>query len=195
VRKRLPNLLTGLSLLLFLAVAVLWARSGWWVDSVVWTRNVGPGETRRTFVAFGRGALWFGRERWVHPATPAGAPEPAVAWRHTPDPRDGVRPVVPPGDVGAKAVFAGYDVPWFTYLQVDSFDVMVPPASRDRSYMAVPAWIPLAAAAALPAAWLLGRSYGALRRRLRRPGTCPACGYDLTGNVSGVCPECGRGAT
>ena len=21
---------------------------------------------------------------------------------------------------------------------------------------------------------------------------CPACGYDLTGNVSGICPECGR---
>ena len=23
------------------------------------------------------------------------------------------------------------------------------------------------------------------------PGTCPQCGYDLTGNVSGRCPECG----
>jgi hypothetical protein len=23
-------------------------------------------------------------------------------------------------------------------------------------------------------------------------GQCPGCGYDLTGNVSGVCPECGR---
>jgi len=25
-----------------------------------------------------------------------------------------------------------------------------------------------------------------------RPGMCRACGYDLTGNISGVCPECGR---
>ncbi len=25
-----------------------------------------------------------------------------------------------------------------------------------------------------------------------KPGHCP-CGYDLTGNVSGTCPECGRG--
>jgi hypothetical protein len=24
-----------------------------------------------------------------------------------------------------------------------------------------------------------------------RPGLCRSCGYDLTGNVSGVCPECG----
>ena len=29
----------------------------------------------------------------------------------------------------------------------------------------------------------------------RRPptGHCQRCGYDLTGNVSGVCPECGEG--
>jgi hypothetical protein len=28
-------------------------------------------------------------------------------------------------------------------------------------------------------------------RRLGRAGVCRTCGYDLTGNVSGVCPECG----
>ena len=28
-------------------------------------------------------------------------------------------------------------------------------------------------------------------RRHHRRGTCRACGYDLTGNASGVCPECG----
>lgn len=30
-----------------------------------------------------------------------------------------------------------------------------------------------------------------LSRRIKA-GTCVQCGYDLTGNVSGVCPECGR---
>ena len=25
-----------------------------------------------------------------------------------------------------------------------------------------------------------------------REGRCAACGYDLTGNTSGVCPECGK---
>ncbi len=33
---------------------------------------------------------------------------------------------------------------------------------------------------------------GPLRRwRRRRRGWCVKCGYDLTGNVTGVCPECG----
>ena len=33
---------------------------------------------------------------------------------------------------------------------------------------------------------------GPLRRwRRRRKGLCVKCAYDLTGNVSGVCPECG----
>jgi hypothetical protein len=30
-----------------------------------------------------------------------------------------------------------------------------------------------------------------LPRRYRKPGHCTRCGYNLTGNVSGVCPECG----
>ncbi len=28
-------------------------------------------------------------------------------------------------------------------------------------------------------------------RKRRSPGHCNRCGYDLTGNVSGTCPECG----
>jgi hypothetical protein len=30
-----------------------------------------------------------------------------------------------------------------------------------------------------------------LLREFRKPGFCQCCGYDLTGNVSGRCPECG----
>ena len=30
------------------------------------------------------------------------------------------------------------------------------------------------------------------RRRRRRRGLCVRCAYDLTGNKSGVCPECGQ---
>jgi hypothetical protein len=37
------------------------------------------------------------------------------------------------------------------------------------------------------------RPRGVLRRR-RRLGLCARCGYDLHGNVSRVCPECGAAA-
>jgi hypothetical protein len=46
------------------------------------------------------------------------------------------------------------------------------------------------------ALWLLlaARFMGsAIRRIRRRPrGQCPSCGYNLFGNLSGVCPECGE---
>ena len=38
--------------------------------------------------------------------------------------------------------------------------------------------------------WVWERK-GELRRRWRQRGQCQRCGYDLRGNVSGVCPECG----
>jgi len=53
-----------------------------------------------------------------------------------------------------------------------------------------------AAIAALATLWLVrNRVTRNLRRELneRDLPTCLACGYDLTGNVSGTCPECGKG--
>ena len=43
--------------------------------------------------------------------------------------------------------------------------------------------------ALLPSARVLAAS---LRRPRAQRGLCPRCRYDLTGNVSGVCPECGE---
>jgi len=50
----------------------------------------------------------------------------------------------------------------------------------------IPAWLPAAFFGAYPT-WRLIYRY----RHRHKPGHC-ACGYDLTGNESGVCPECGR---
>ena len=50
--------------------------------------------------------------------------------------------------------------------------------------LALPLWIPLL---------LIGAPTVILWRNDRRypPGHCRKCGYNLTGNVSGICPECG----
>ena len=42
----------------------------------------------------------------------------------------------------------------------------------------------------LPLLYLLYR-YCTRERRRARLGLCAACGYDLTGNLSGTCPKCG----
>jgi hypothetical protein len=49
----------------------------------------------------------------------------------------------------------------------------------------VPFWL-LVIVSAAPGLVLLWH-----HRRQRAPGSCRRCGYDLTGNVSGICPECG----
>lgn len=50
----------------------------------------------------------------------------------------------------------------------------------------LPLWIPFLAVIVCTALWWW-------RDRRRIPaGHCLKCGYDLTGNVSGVCPECGE---
>lgn len=48
----------------------------------------------------------------------------------------------------------------------------------------------LALLVAIERAYRWVRSFVASRRP--KPGCCIRCGYDLTGNVSGECPECGR---
>jgi hypothetical protein len=50
--------------------------------------------------------------------------------------------------------------------------------------------LPVAAISGLLPA-LAGIRFAIRRRRLRSPNNCSECGYNLTGNMSGICPECG----
>jgi len=59
------------------------------------------------------------------------------------------------------------------------------PYPWNRWYLVIPIWIPLTFIAVLTA--LLGHR----ARRQIPTGHCWRCGYDLTKNESGVCPECG----
>ncbi len=65
----------------------------------------------------------------------------------------------------------------------------IPPGIYGSIELAIKAW-PAFVVLALPPVFLLVR--GPIRRwGRRRRGLCVACGYNLTGNVSGLCPECG----
>jgi hypothetical protein len=52
-------------------------------------------------------------------------------------------------------------------------------------FYCLPLWLPFLIVV-IPAAFLWHHD----RRRIQ-PGHCPACNYNLTGNTSGICPECG----
>jgi len=77
---------------------------------------------------------------------------------------------------------------WFTFR----FEDMLPnPIAADtvsprELELRIPLWCPLLLAL-IPSAFLWWRDW-----RHTSPGHCRKCGYDLTGNESGVCPECGE---
>jgi hypothetical protein len=53
-----------------------------------------------------------------------------------------------------------------------------------------PLWFPAILLSVPPSIWLARQ-----RRKRKLRGCCAKCGYNLTGNVSGVCPECGTPIT
>jgi hypothetical protein len=57
-------------------------------------------------------------------------------------------------------------------------------SSSSITVIALPLWMPFLAFA-------VPSIIGWWRTRRRPSSQCPSCGYDLTGNVSGLCPECG----
>jgi hypothetical protein len=66
------------------------------------------------------------------------------------------------------------------------------------SIIACPAWV-AGGVVVCPLVLILGtgpsvrmfRSWREHHRRIRKQNRCAVCAYDLTGNTSGVCPECG----
>jgi hypothetical protein len=57
--------------------------------------------------------------------------------------------------------------------------------------ISAPYWFAVITSGVLPASWAIGKLRKNERNRRARTGLCVACGYNLDGNISGVCPECG----
>jgi hypothetical protein len=75
--------------------------------------------------------------------------------------------------------------PWKARVWLFEY-VQFPAANFQMTVIRFVVWIPAACAVALAGAlWVRDR-------RRAWPGQCVHCGYNLTGNISGRCPECGR---
>lgn len=87
---------------------------------------------------------------------------------------------------GAIGVFCPRWVVFSSHVGFEGWSVWVPHYGRNLYTVSleVPIW-PLLVSCLVPTVLLLRAD-----RKRKRPGRC-CCGYDLTGNTSGVCPECG----
>lgn len=89
-------------------------------------------------------------------------------------------------------IYSRHDQRWWAFERNTGFAGL--PIGLSRRFhpfdevVIMPLWVIAGALMAWPAVVLFVTR---LRRRMRMAGLCRACGYDLTGNVSGTCPECG----
>jgi hypothetical protein len=211
LRRRLLNLVTVLSLLLCAATTVLWVRSYRAVDvlhlaSVRWHRAVsGGGGVALSSLAYvtRRGDFRSGGVRGgrlvVYTETPQ---HYRLAWvdRSGNSPPQWSRRTLALYDPRAVQTFAWVAPDWLlphawavaqnTGATFDNATYQCEEKWFIGTTVWVPYWPPAVFASILPLNYLVKVRR---RRAAERDSTrCPACGYDLTANVSGVCPECGQ---
>ncbi len=158
------------SVLLFMLTVALWVRSYWVEDHVAYRHR----RVARVVLCF-RGAVYYGKLVWPDSAVYA----PGVNYGFGPS-----------NTVQVESRFAFRlgrpKVDWY-------FSPPAPPGTVLFTF--APRWRVkygfLAVLFGIFPFWALVRRMS-VRLVRRRRGLCLACGYDLTANESGVCPECGR---
>jgi hypothetical protein len=196
--RRLLNLLTLLSLLLCVAACVLWwggtneaDGSG---DQFVFTAGgrlwwVMCGSSRLHVLTVG---AWPGAERFRWVPTGGAAEVPALIFSGAGTSWHRLGVAVERDTVTTWLAPGGGPAPLATYL-AEAGRAGINRASTPMPYaVRVPWWMLVMVLGALPL-WRGASSFrrDRRRRRLAVRNCCLACGYDLTGDVSGVCPECG----
>lgn len=164
------NAVRVLSVLLCGGTAVLWVRSYRVASAVAWSPDGRPWSAQLTVE---RGGMAASVTRFPAPSLSSSRGLSVDTWPATTYYVEWERPAFQV--VALHAAGFGYDHAWVT--RIVDFRV---------------ATAPLAAIAVLFAALPAARWRKAMRRSSRaRRHCCRACTYDLTGHVSGVCPECG----
>jgi hypothetical protein len=186
------------SLVLFLAMVTVRVRGG--VSGFTcWARpggNLYIVQSQSDRVIFGVASPWpCSEHRWntaVYPVqseTDWGGDPVEVPWHHHPLGVDTL------SSEGLVAVDPDGRVPWTLGGRSGGAQPTIPVRFWT---LVLPSRLLLAVLSPLPAVWIgtmIRRFRLYRRRRLNDRTHCHTCGYDLTGNVSGVCPECGRSSS
>ena len=184
MRRRLLNLLTAISVLLCVAVCVLWVRSYWQSDCLFFwnTRGQWAAETSAGYLSFETSNIHGGDAGVCRLVTPSAS----VAFH---------RRVMRSQAVHSFAGFVyAVDVRPSSAVgltpELESRGIRTPPGTLTRRFWYLPMWAAFILTSA--PAFLLLRPRLAVRRRRSR-GLCPRCGYDLRATPD-RCPECGNKA-
>ena len=192
MKRRLFNLATATSLLLFLAVLTLWLRSGpeerlelhynRWpppgdLDGNVYRYSLRASSYSNTFLL--RLNRVHHERGWLRRMNPAERQQ----WRQE-DPSGLSLRFLSRTDLAGKITSPP---PGFAAEHYDSPRIPGIGYTFDGWEIRFPAWLPAALLLLLPARWLHRFTKS---RRARRQGLCPSCGYDLRATPD-RCPECG----
>jgi hypothetical protein len=179
MRRTLFTLASAVSLLLCIAAAFLWIRGHWVQDRLFLRRS-----TITWDLASIDGALRFSRvEDWHdRPRSPHDSPGFRLNYFSE-------EQVLGDGDLSfeGSASSAGWQLLGFVFCPTQVSDR---PTMTFATLYIIPLWSIVLVTLPLPMIWL--RPMQRLRQwRRGRQGSCPTCSYNLKGNASGVCPECG----
>jgi hypothetical protein len=166
--RRFAAIMATASLLLFLLAVVMWIRCRWWQETLTHV-SIDTQKEVKWQIESSNGQISLvrmtGNRSYFFGDTPG--------WHLS---RNDM--IVRGGRYGVNIGGSGQRSYYFSYAgQIYSRGV------------ALPYWIILLLTAILPALWLRDHLAG---RRRSQTGLCQSCGYNLTGNTSGVCPECGQ---
>jgi hypothetical protein len=191
--RRLFDLLSALSLLLCVAVCVLWVRS-YRTETSLYRETGGRGLFRNDWYELKGGRFHWTRREGYLGHEPNTASYASNEWRERPaDPANGENWSYGAGrrDDGGFSVL-GLEYGLIDDLAEDRADSADGWTGPGFALWRRGVWVPLSWVAVttgiLPALRLTWRLRA--RRRLARAGLCPRCGYDLRA-TPGRCPECG----
>jgi hypothetical protein len=177
MRRKLQILFSALSLLLCVAVCVLWVRSYLVLDTVQRYR-LGPGNPNELYqLNASSGAIGYGRVYLDDPSK--------QSWPRTDTPWHWVHQQPLPLAVPHKRKWS--------WLGFASWDVPIPPGNGGggvRGFQ-VPLWSLTLVFGIASTPLLSGVRKWRNDRRSGRSGLCTGCGYDLRASPA-RCPECGR---
>lgn len=182
MRQSLRMVAAGVSLLLFVTMVGLWARSLGHHASTIWLRPERYVEVENVDGVLG---LEWARDSWSRPPIAGGALYGRYAWRSPlPAGRDRTSLRTP--------TFNRFGFGFHVVKTIGPPQGMWRYGNRSLVICYVPYWLLALLFAVLPGRWLML----SLRQGNRnQSGHCASCGYNLTGNTSGVCPECGATAS